>query len=424
MKLVSKHHSDYQEACTGWNRAINHAPTLIAFCESNQDIISAIKLAKHHKLPICVRSGRHHYEGDSYKDGSFVLDVSQLQTIQLDEIAQTVTIAAGVQNRQLYDTLAEHNYPFPGGGCPTVGVVGFTLGGGWGYSSRYLGLGCDNLIAAEVILWDGTVLLVDAHQHPELFWSLRGGGISVGVVSKMTYRLPKKEPIATRIFLDYQLPNNEAATTLLLWYQEWFPSLPRLINMKIVLYRNQQQILGIKLTGIAYADEQETKKLLAPLLKQPFLVTNDCKSGPVILANRWIQDNHPEFEYYKSGGRFVAKGLTEIQWRMLGKWLSQMPIEATYAAFTLYGLGGAVTDLSPVATAFAYREMQFIFGSQIVWENPEVTKSCQTWLQNHWPAIEMMSTGSFLNFPLHPQAETNYYGQHFTQIQQITQQYS
>lgn len=423
MKILTQEHQDYPTACLGWNRAIQQTPATIAFCQTEADIQVAIRHAQAAKQKICVRSGRHHYEGDSWATDSFVIDVAGLQTIVLDEVQQTVTIGAGVRNRELYEKLATAQYPFPGGGCPTVGVVGFTLGGGWGYSSRYLGLACDSLVAAKIILWDGTVLTVDETKHADLFWSLRGGGIDVGVVSEMTYRLPAKALQATKIFLDYHFDTADAAIALLAWYQEWFPTLPNLINLKAVLYRNREQQFGVKFTGIAYADEVTTAQLLVPLRQFVGLRTDDCTTGPVIEANRWIQDHHPDFEYYKSGGRFLARGLTHIQWQTLCKWLEQIPSEATYAAFTLYGLGGAVKDLNMEATAFAYRDMQFIFGSQIVWEDPQATPICRDWLIRHWPAIETITSGSFLNFPLHPQAEQNYYGRHFAKVMAIREQY-
>lgn len=424
MKIVTRNHPEYQLACLSWNRAIQHTPNTIVFCENRKELLIALELASAQNLQICVRNGRHHYEGGSSVNESFVIDVSAMQAITINEQHQTVSVDAGVKNRELYEKLAEYGYPFPGGGCPTVGVTGLTLGGGWGYSSRYLGLTCDSLMEAEVLLWDGTHIKANHNQHSQLFWRLRGGGISEGVVVKMTYRLPPKEPLATRIFLDYHLPTRDAAVTLLLSYQQWFPTLPRFINLKIVFYRNQTLKYGIKITGIAYANQAQTIHYLQPLLQQAFLVTNDCQTGPVINAYRWIQDNHPEFESYKSGGRFLAKPLTEIQLQTLGNWLEQIPDEASYAAFTLYGLGGAIRDFDHNDTAFAYRQMDYILGSQIVWQHEADASICQNWLINHWPAIESITSGSFLNFPFLPQAEKNYYGTHWEQIQTIHQYYT
>ncbi|MGL6008257.1 MAG: FAD-binding oxidoreductase, partial [Culicoidibacterales bacterium] len=363
MELLTLEHPDYAQACAAWNRAVTKKPAIIAFCETVDELSNLLKLAEVSQLPLAIRSGRHHYEGASSCDGGFVIDLSRLQTVTINEQLNTVTIAGGVRNRELYETLAEYGYPFPGGGCPTVGVAGFTLGGGWGYSARLFGLGCDSLQSVQLLTYRGVLLTADSTTYSELFWALRGGGATpFGIITQLTYQLPPKHELATRIFLDYRFETAESALPLLEWYQSWFPQTPRWFNAKIVLYRTHACEYGVKITGIAYSDADTVSQLLVELTNHPNLITDDCATGPVIEANRWIQDHHPEYESYKSGGRFVATELTSIQWQTLANWLTHAPIEADYVAFTLYGLGGSISKLSNTETAFAFRDMNFIFG--------------------------------------------------------------
>ena len=100
--------------------------------------------------------------------------------------------------------LGELGYPFPGGGCPTVGVAGFALGGGWGYSSRLLGLATDNLIQVEMVDYKGeTELLLQKNLNEDLFWACRGaGGGNFGVTISMTFKLPEKIKMATLINIE------------------------------------------------------------------------------------------------------------------------------------------------------------------------------------------------------------------------------
>ncbi len=105
-----------------------------------------------------------------------VIDVSPMKDIRLFDSGKCVVMESGVQNREVYNFVGEKGYPFPGGTCPTVGAAGYTLGGGWGYSSRFLGLGCDSLKAAEIVNYEGKVLTADETCNPDLFWALRGAG--------------------------------------------------------------------------------------------------------------------------------------------------------------------------------------------------------------------------------------------------------
>ena len=154
-KVITKDDFEYEESRQAWNRAIQKYPQAIVYCQNEEDVMNALKFSKENKIPFRIRSGSHHYEGYSTGNDLLVIDVSHLNKIKLDEVNQIVTVEGGVRNRELYEAVCGAGYPFPGGGCPTVGVAGFTLGGGWGYSARMLGLGCDNLIEAEELFKKG-----------------------------------------------------------------------------------------------------------------------------------------------------------------------------------------------------------------------------------------------------------------------------
>ncbi|OFD81220.1 FAD-linked oxidase [Bacillus mycoides] len=145
-EIITRYDCEYEEARQEWNRAIQKFPLSIIYCFTKWDVSNAIIWARKNEITIRIRSGGHHYEGYSVGNNVLVIDISKMNSMQLNEHKNTLVIQGGAQNKQIYDFISSKGYPFPGGTCPTVGVSGYTLGGGWGYSSRYFGLGYDNLI--------------------------------------------------------------------------------------------------------------------------------------------------------------------------------------------------------------------------------------------------------------------------------------
>ena len=167
-EIVTKEDFKYEEERKAWNRAIEKYPSVIVYCKTEEDIINAIKFARINSLSVRVRSGRHHYEGYSTGNDLLVIDVSKMNKIYIDEEKAIVKIQAGTRNREIYEATGKKGYPFPGGGCPTVGAVGFALGGGWGYSARLLGLGCDRVVEIELVDSDGNLLVCNKDINEDL----------------------------------------------------------------------------------------------------------------------------------------------------------------------------------------------------------------------------------------------------------------
>lgn len=421
--IVTKDHHTYEESRQAWNRAIQKYPLVIVYCKAVTDIQNAIKWSLKYEVPFRIRSGTHHYEGYSTGNDFLVIDVSHMNKIHVDEENQTVTIEGGARNREVYEAVCGLGYPFPGGGCPTVGVAGFTLGGGWGYSSRLFGLGCDNLIEVELIDYKGDCLVANASKNKDLYWACRGGGGgNFGVITSLTFRLPEKMTMATLINIDYQRVGLEKVVEVAKTYQQLFKGLDLRLNLKMAMYNSETKGKGVRLTGMFYGVKEDANRLLSQ-----FSDATDYQLDymSVLEANRAIQDSHPEFESYKSGGRFIYRDYEDEELRDMLQIIETRAKGSVYTAITFYGLGGKVSELKSDETAFYYRDATFILGFQSVWEDASYALANNDWMQNGFDQLVNYTEGSFINFPFSFQEnyEERYYGGNLLKLKEIKRKY-
>ncbi|MGL5087682.1 MAG: FAD-binding oxidoreductase, partial [Clostridium sp.] len=378
----------YDESRRSWNRAIEKYPLVIVYCECEIDICNAMLFARENSLEVRIRSGCHHYEGYSSGDDVVIIDVSKMNNIYIDEDNGIVKIQGGVRNREIYEDLALKGYIFPGGGCPTVGVIALILGGGWGYSSRLLGLGCDSLLKVEIIDYKGQKIVANENTNEDLFWACRGGGGgNFGIVTEMTLKIKEKIKMATLINLDYKNIDAIECVNIFEMFQNEFKDLDRRINFKMGIYNSEKNGIGIKFTGLFYGSEVEVNKILKPFKNVCSKINIKVQYITVLEANQIIQDSHPDYEKYKSTGRFVGRDYSRTEMDMLVNLVRKRPNGAVYSAISLYGLGGAVSEKSSESTAFYYRDAKFIMGLQSVWEDEKYASENIKWIEEKFSFI-------------------------------------
>jgi FAD/FMN-containing dehydrogenase len=185
----------YEDSRQVFNGMYDRHPALIARCASTADVAGAVDIARERGLLVAVRGGGHSFSGLSTCDDGVVIDLGGLKSITVDPIARSARAGGGVLWGEFDAATQAHGLHTPGGRATTTGVAGFTLGGGYGWTSSKYGLACDNLISAEVVLADGTVVRTSAHEHPDLFWGVRGGGGNFGIVTEFEFRLHPLGPI-------------------------------------------------------------------------------------------------------------------------------------------------------------------------------------------------------------------------------------
>ncbi|MGK8552872.1 FAD-binding oxidoreductase [Nocardia gipuzkoensis] len=193
-RIVRPGDASYTDARLGWDQLFSHYPLVIAFAQETQDVVNALTWARQHNIALRVRSGRHALEGWSNVDNGIVIDVSQLKSVQIDPGARIATVGAGVNQLEGVTALAKQNFAVTTGSEGSVSLCGATLGGGLGPLNRWLGMACDSLIAAEVVIPSGhdcaKVINADLQHHSDLLWALRGAGNgNFGIVTQLTYKV-------------------------------------------------------------------------------------------------------------------------------------------------------------------------------------------------------------------------------------------
>jgi FAD/FMN-containing dehydrogenase len=268
----------YDELRNVFNQA--GGPAVIVRAHCNDDIVTALRLAREYHFTLSVRSGGHGLSGQATNNGGLVLDLSSLNTVEiLDPERHLVRIGAGARWGEVAKALATHDLAISSGDTNQVGVGGLTLGGGIGWMVRTYGLTIDSLQAAQLITADGRVLRVSVEEHPDLFWAIHGGGGNFGVVTSFDfYTQPCKAIIGGSVNYDVA----EAESVLTAWASAMREA-PEKLNSTIVLFSGfGPQVPPRVSVLLCYAGDDETaaRAAIEPLLHLGTAQAQDIQKKP------------------------------------------------------------------------------------------------------------------------------------------------
>ena len=186
---------EYDSARRSFNALVDRRPAVIARCVGAGDIAVALDFARTHELEVAVRGGGHNPAGHCVCDDGLVIDLSSMRGVAVDPAR---TACSGARRRdlaRLRQAAQEFGLVTPGGIVGSTGVTGLALGGGIGHLTAQLGLTCDNIAGAELVIPDGTVVQARPDENAELLWGLHGGGGNFGVVTRLELHLHPLERV-------------------------------------------------------------------------------------------------------------------------------------------------------------------------------------------------------------------------------------
>ena len=353
----------YEEArlAAVWNgRKPDQYPELIVYPMSDADVVSAVRLGKERGLKIGVRSGGHSWVGNGVRDGGLLIDLSRMRDIDVDAATMTAAVRPAVNGRELMPRLEQIGAWFPTGTCPTVGIGGYLLGGGFHWAPRLIGPAAASLVAIDVVLADGELIHADDDSHPEIMWAARGAGPGLfGVVTRFHLRLhPLPKALLSSI---YVFPSN-AYEAFAVWYFEAIASLPPEVSAVATVAHSQvpgDDSTVIAFVPIAFTDSPvESAALLAPLAESPVAELAIVREGP----HPWTME-----QGYQLLDQMYPKGL---RYRSDAIWINP-------------DADGFLLASKEIAESLPTRHSHLLFAPMLPKEQPNAAFSVQTLLSVH-----------------------------------------
>lgn len=434
-RMVCPGNADYRTASDSWNLLHRHHPAVIVFAQQTQDVVHALNWARQNEVAVRVRSGGHCLEGWSAVDGGIVIDVSELKSAAVDMSTGTATVGAGLNQLEAVTALGKAGVAAPTGTEGTVGLVGATLGGGFGLLTRSLGMASDNLLSAEVVVATNPVgaevLIADEHTNADLLWALRGAGNgNFGIVTSLTYRI---HPLSQTIYLTAtwtglgELPGAFDA------WQRCAPHTDNRLTSQLEISPAGFQLIAVLAGGSA----REATQLLAPILSigEPTVSTKDAE---------WA-DTYADFQIptvdepvnWKFNSQFISEPYPAQAIDVILAFMEKAP--TPQCNYFTNAFGGAVSDSEPAGgSAFAHRNALFYAEPGAGWggarghlagrrpTTPDpLTTECLNWIAEFAKALEPYVDGAYVNVPNAGVAdwETAYWGAGVDRLRTIKAKY-
>ena len=364
----------YDTARQTWNvTTFDQRPAIVVMPSMSADVASAVSFAREHSLSIAVQGGGHGHP-HAANDALLVNFASMTRVHITPAIAAsdssgrsgavgTARADAGAKWRDVITAAHPHGLAPLNGFSGTVGVSGYTLGGGIGWLVRQYGAAAGSLRSAEVVTADGQLLQVNDQNHADLFWGLRGGGGNFAIVTSFEFDLyPVKEIFGG--FIAYPLAQGKQALSA---YAQWTKTVPDTLTSAVRLVhfppapaipeplRGASAIVIMACyTGSTVEGETLVKPLRAigtPLLDtlrpMPYAEIATVASDP--------EDAPPLFTFANGGGlRDMSSDVIDAMLRIAGDRAAGIfMVEARHA-------GGALARQPEDAMPFGFRSPWFI----------------------------------------------------------------
>jgi FAD/FMN-containing dehydrogenase len=392
----------YEDSRTVWNAIIDRKPAFVVLCLGVSDVIKCVKFARSHNLLLCIKGGGHNIAGLGTADGAMMLDMSSMRGVWVDKGNKIAHGQAGCLLGDVDRETQVHGLATVLGFVSLTGIVGLTLGGGFGYLTRRWGWTTDNVVGMDVVTADGQLVRASSDENEDLFWGLRGGGGNFGIVTGIDYKLypvgpeviggavawPASE--APRVLELYRtLAKNAPPELTLVWFMRPAPPAPWLpadMHFKPI----------VALLACYSGDLEEGEKAVAPIKEFGNPVGDVLVRRPYTQLQSLLDGTQPK------GRRYYWKSeyLPGIDPAMDGKVIeSAGKIPSPHSAVILFQLEGALNKLPADHSPVGNRDARFVLNIGGSWDHEEEDKTNIQWAKDTWNDLRPYSTGgNYINF--------------------------
>ncbi|KAJ9087889.1 hypothetical protein DSO57_1028733 [Entomophthora muscae] len=402
-RVVQPNYSTYAALNFQWISRKPLKPLAYLRASAATHIQAAIRCSSETGVPIVARAGGHSFEKYSIISNSHVvIDLGEMNSTSLDKETGIVTLGPGLLMGHVNHWLWQQgNYSIPSPRCQMIGLAGFALGGGYGYSSRKDGMLCDRIVEMQMVDASGEILVVNANSHPDLFFALRGaGGGNFGIVTQFRIQTIRPPSIVHSITLKY--PFSQLDTILPMWHQ-WALSNPHR-SITAFIFANMG---SVTLTAaIQHYDSAEGLKLAQaltssfpePLNQTPILQSSymdmllDLRSPPNTPTNfKTITRQSMDASHYKTKSILATNHSSN-----LNQLLANLP---TCADLMIDLHGGKINDIATNATAYPHRQnVLYSVSTSIHALTPQQLQEGTQWLSQLTPILSTMGFHVYSNF--------------------------
>jgi hypothetical protein len=395
-RVIVPDDSDYDRARRVFSGAIDRRPAVIIRVADTDDVARVIGMARETGLELAVRSGGHSNAGHGVSEGGIVLDLSELRALEIDVEARTAWAETGLTAGEYSLAADQHGLATGFGDTATVGIGGITLGGGIGFLVRKHGMTIDDLLAADVVTADGELLRVDADNHPDLFWAIRGGGGNFGVVTRVQLRvhevgtilggpliLPATPELVASFIAEAHAAPDELSTIANVMTAPPLPFLPPEAHGKLIV-----------MALLAYAGPvEEGERVIAPFRELAVPIADMVRPIP------YPEIYPPDDEDYRPIPAVRTMFLEGVDLGAAETIIERIrSSDAPMAVTQLRVLGGAMARVPADATAYAHRDKRVMANVAAIAETMDKLPERAAWVREFCAELNQGDDSAYVGF--------------------------
>lgn len=415
----------YDEHRTIWNAMIDRKPAMIARCIGVADVIECVRFAAERNLLLSIKGGGHNIAGLAVSDGAFLIDMSLMRGVWVNQADHTAVAQAGCLLGDVDRETQIHGLAAILGFVSNTGIAGLTLGGGFGYLTRRFGWTSDNVLSMEMVTGEGKVVQASQNKNDDLFWGLCGGGGNFGVVTKFEYKL---YPLGPEVIAGGVAWPAEAAEEVLEMYRGLVLNAPVELSVVAVLRIAPpapwlpKEIHGKPIVALFVCDSgpiEEAEKRVAPLKSFKSPIGDILQRRPYVSQQNLLDATQPKGRRYYWKSEYLAG----VEPGLLSKMIEHSKrFTSPHSAILLFPIQGALNKFSDNHSAAGNRDASIVLNITGAWENAADDAKNVEWAREAWKDLRQYSTGgTYINFLTEEEGDERIQAAYRNNLQQLTE---